>query len=106
LDGGEAREEQRDRLCQPRPDRGRGGGADEPCGRSPIATQKAQLPRRGNGGGLGRIRPFRDGLDEVANAGALAVVQPGGSVKDDEVIDAPDGHGIAMVFTEVRHFRR
>jgi phosphoribosylaminoimidazolecarboxamide formyltransferase/IMP cyclohydrolase len=49
--------------------------------------------------------PFRDGLDAVANAGATAVVQPGGSKKDDEVITAADEHGLAMVFTGRRHFR-
>ncbi len=49
--------------------------------------------------------PFRDGLDVVANAGATAVVQPGGSVRDEEVIAAADEHDIAMVFTGVRHFR-
>jgi phosphoribosylaminoimidazolecarboxamide formyltransferase/IMP cyclohydrolase len=49
--------------------------------------------------------PFRDGLDALAEAGAVAVVQPGGSVKDAEVIAAADEHGIAMVFTGKRHFR-
>jgi phosphoribosylaminoimidazolecarboxamide formyltransferase/IMP cyclohydrolase len=49
--------------------------------------------------------PFRDGLDAVAQAGATAVVQPGGSVKDAEVIAAADEHGMAMVFTGRRHFR-
>jgi phosphoribosylaminoimidazolecarboxamide formyltransferase/IMP cyclohydrolase len=49
--------------------------------------------------------PFRDGLDAVAAAGATAVVQPGGSVKDAEVIAAADEHGLAMVFTARRHFR-
>ena len=49
--------------------------------------------------------PFRDGLDAVAAAGATAVVQPGGSVRDQEVIDAADEHGISMVFTGRRHFR-
>jgi phosphoribosylaminoimidazolecarboxamide formyltransferase/IMP cyclohydrolase len=49
--------------------------------------------------------PFRDGLDAVAAAGATAVVQPGGSLKDSEVIDAANEHGIAMVFTGRRHFR-
>jgi phosphoribosylaminoimidazolecarboxamide formyltransferase/IMP cyclohydrolase len=49
--------------------------------------------------------PFRDGLDECAAAGATAVVQPGGSVKDAEVIAAADEHGLAMVFTGRRHFR-
>jgi phosphoribosylaminoimidazolecarboxamide formyltransferase / IMP cyclohydrolase len=49
--------------------------------------------------------PFRDGLDAIAKAGATAVVQPGGSLRDSEVIAAADEHGIAMVFTGKRHFR-
>jgi phosphoribosylaminoimidazolecarboxamide formyltransferase/IMP cyclohydrolase len=49
--------------------------------------------------------PFRDGLDAIANAGATAVVQPGGSVRDAEVIEAANEHGMAMVFTRRRHFR-
>ena len=49
--------------------------------------------------------PFRDGLDVVVAAGARAVIQPGGSMRDQEVIDAADAHGVAMVFTGVRHFR-
>ena len=49
--------------------------------------------------------PFRDGLDVVADAGAVAVIQPGGSVRDAEVIAAADERGVAMVFTGVRHFR-
>jgi phosphoribosylaminoimidazolecarboxamide formyltransferase / IMP cyclohydrolase len=49
--------------------------------------------------------PFRDGLDVVADSGAVAVIQPGGSMRDDEVIAAADERGIAMVFTAVRHFR-
>jgi phosphoribosylaminoimidazolecarboxamide formyltransferase/IMP cyclohydrolase len=49
--------------------------------------------------------PFRDGLDVVARAGAKAVIQPGGSVRDDEIIAAANEHGVTMVFTGVRHFR-
>jgi phosphoribosylaminoimidazolecarboxamide formyltransferase/IMP cyclohydrolase len=49
--------------------------------------------------------PFRDGIDEAARAGITAVIQPGGSLRDGEVIEAADEHGIAMVFTGVRHFR-
>jgi phosphoribosylaminoimidazolecarboxamide formyltransferase/IMP cyclohydrolase len=49
--------------------------------------------------------PFRDGLDVVADNGAIAVIQPGGSVRDAEVIAAADERGIAMVFTSIRHFR-
>jgi len=49
--------------------------------------------------------PFRDGLDAAVAAGATAVIQPGGSVRDDEVIEAADEHGIPMLFTGRRHFR-
>ena len=49
--------------------------------------------------------PFADGLLVTIEAGATAVIQPGGSMRDDEVIKAADDHGIAMVFTGVRHFR-
>ena len=49
--------------------------------------------------------PFRDGLEAVAAAGATAIVQPGGSVRDAEVIAAADEHDVAMVFTGSRHFR-
>jgi phosphoribosylaminoimidazolecarboxamide formyltransferase/IMP cyclohydrolase len=49
--------------------------------------------------------PFADGLRVAIEAGATAVIQPGGSMRDNEVIDAADKHGIAMVFTGTRHFR-
>ena len=49
--------------------------------------------------------PFRDGLDAAAERGIAAVIQPGGSMRDGEVIAAADEHGVAMVFTGVRHFR-
>jgi len=49
--------------------------------------------------------PFRDGLDNAAAAGIAAVIQPGGSMRDEEVIAAADEHNIAMVFTSMRHFR-
>ncbi len=49
--------------------------------------------------------PFPDGLEEAANAGATAFVQPGGSTRDEEVIKAADARGVAMLFTGVRHFR-
>ena len=49
--------------------------------------------------------PFRDGVDEAASAGVAAIIQPGGSVKDAEVIAAADEHGLAMVFTGIRQFR-
>jgi len=49
--------------------------------------------------------PFRDGVDEAAKAGAVAVIQPGGSIKDEEVIAAANEHDMAMIFTGMRHFR-
>jgi phosphoribosylaminoimidazolecarboxamide formyltransferase/IMP cyclohydrolase len=49
--------------------------------------------------------PFRDGIDQAAEVGIVAVIQPGGSMRDDEVISAADEHGMAMVFTGMRHFR-
>ncbi len=74
-----------------------------------VARMKAEsLGASGLGGSVAAsdaFFPFRDGLDAVAAAGATAVVQPGGSVRDPEVIEAADGHGLAMVFTGRRHFR-
>jgi phosphoribosylaminoimidazolecarboxamide formyltransferase/IMP cyclohydrolase len=70
-----------------------------------LAAQKAQLPLAGTAAASDAFFPFRDGVDEIAKAGALAVIQPGGSVRDEEVIAAADEHGLAMVFTGVRHFR-
>jgi phosphoribosylaminoimidazolecarboxamide formyltransferase/IMP cyclohydrolase len=49
--------------------------------------------------------PFPDGVEEIAQAGATAVIQPGGSMRDQEVIDAADRLGLAMVLTGIRHFR-
>jgi phosphoribosylaminoimidazolecarboxamide formyltransferase/IMP cyclohydrolase len=49
--------------------------------------------------------PFRDGIDEAAKAGITAIAQPGGSIRDEEAIEAAEGSDIAMVFTGVRHFR-
>ena len=72
-----------------------------------VALMKASDPSRlkGSVAASDAFFPFRDGLDEVAQAGATAIVQPGGSVRDSEVIAAADEHGLAMVFTERRHFR-
>jgi phosphoribosylaminoimidazolecarboxamide formyltransferase/IMP cyclohydrolase len=74
-----------------------------------VARMKAeslgQDALRGSAAASDAFFPFRDGLDAVAAAGATAVVQPGGSVRDKEVIEAADEHGLAMVFTGRRHFR-
>ncbi|MGA3082649.1 MAG: bifunctional phosphoribosylaminoimidazolecarboxamide formyltransferase/IMP cyclohydrolase, partial [Terracidiphilus sp.] len=66
---------------------------------------KAVLPLKGCVAASDAFFPFPDGLEAVAAAGATAVIQPGGSVKDQDVIDAADKLGVAMVFTGIRHFR-
>jgi phosphoribosylaminoimidazolecarboxamide formyltransferase/IMP cyclohydrolase len=70
-----------------------------------LKAQAAKLELKGSVVASDAFFPFRDGLDVLAEAGAAAVIQPGGSVRDDEVIAAANEHGIAMVFTGVRHFR-
>jgi phosphoribosylaminoimidazolecarboxamide formyltransferase / IMP cyclohydrolase len=70
-----------------------------------IAVMKAQESLAGSGVASDAFFPFPDGVEEAARAGARAVIQPGGSVRDAEVIAAADRLGVAMVFTGVRHFR-
>jgi len=70
-----------------------------------IKAANASLTLQGSVVASDAFFPFRDGLDVVVDAGAVAVIQPGGSVRDDEVIAAADERGVAMVFTGVRHFR-
>ena len=73
-----------------------------------IAVSKAQhadLSLAGSCVASDAFFPFRDGIDVLAQAGARSVIQPGGSLRDEEVIAAADEHGIAMVFTGARHFR-
>ena len=70
-----------------------------------VAVMKATGALAGSVAASDAFFPFRDGLDAVAAAGATAVVQPGGSVRDKDVIAAADEHGLAMVFTGRRHFR-
>jgi len=70
-----------------------------------IKAHNAKLELAGSVVASDAFFPFRDGLDVVVGAGARAVIQPGGSVRDAEVIAAADEHGLAMVFTGVRHFR-
>jgi phosphoribosylaminoimidazolecarboxamide formyltransferase / IMP cyclohydrolase len=68
-------------------------------------VMKAQLPLAGSAVASDAFFPFPDGVEEAGKAGATAVIQPGGSVRDADVISAADGLGIAMVFSGVRHFR-
>ena len=70
-----------------------------------IKAKSAGLKLRGSVAASDAFFPFRDGLDVVADQGASAIIQPGGSMRDSEVIAAADEHGIAMVFTGMRHFR-
>jgi len=70
-----------------------------------LKAEEAGLPVAGAAMASDAFFPFRDGIDAAAAAGIAAVIQPGGSVRDDEVIAAADEHGLAMVFTGIRHFR-
>lgn len=70
-----------------------------------IGAMRAQLPIAGSVLASDAFFPFRDGIDEAAKHGITAVIQPGGSVRDAEVIAAADEHGLAMVFTGIRHFK-
>ncbi|HEY4372398.1 MAG TPA: bifunctional phosphoribosylaminoimidazolecarboxamide formyltransferase/IMP cyclohydrolase [Burkholderiales bacterium] len=70
-----------------------------------IKAQNAGLSLKGSVVASDAFFPFRDGIDVLAEAGARAVIQPGGSMRDDEVIKAADEHGIAMMLTGTRHFR-
>ena len=70
-----------------------------------LAAMKANLPITGCSAASDAFFPFRDGLDILADAGVRAVIQPGGSVRDAEVIAAANERGMAMVFTGERHFR-
>jgi phosphoribosylaminoimidazolecarboxamide formyltransferase/IMP cyclohydrolase len=70
-----------------------------------IKAQHANLSLSGTAVASDAFFPFRDGLDVVVDAGATCVIQPGGSMRDQEVIDAANERGVAMVFSGVRHFR-
>ena len=69
-----------------------------------IASRKAGNKSRGAVMSSDAFFPFRDGIDEAAKAGITAIIQPGGSIKDKEIIEAVDEHDIAMVFTDIRLF--
>jgi phosphoribosylaminoimidazolecarboxamide formyltransferase/IMP cyclohydrolase len=70
-----------------------------------IAVSKARAPLQGSVLASDAFFPFRDGVDEAAKAGVTAVIEPGGSVRDQEVIAAADERDIAVIFTGERHFR-
>jgi phosphoribosylaminoimidazolecarboxamide formyltransferase/IMP cyclohydrolase len=70
-----------------------------------MKAQKVGLSVVGSYVGSDAFFPFRDGIDAIAKVGAKAIIQPGGSIRDEEVIQAADEHGLIMVFTGMRHFR-
>ena len=70
-----------------------------------LASQKASSPLQGAVLASDAFFPFRDGLDEAAKVGIVAAIEPGGSVRDEEVIQAANEHNMALVFTGIRHFR-
>jgi phosphoribosylaminoimidazolecarboxamide formyltransferase / IMP cyclohydrolase len=109
LESGQVRQVQRHRLRQEPPDRRSRRRPDEP--RQLRAYRRDQSRARRLARSPGAVMasdaffPFRDGIDNAAKAGVTAVIQPGGSMRDAEVIAAADEAGIAMVFTGMRHFR-
>jgi phosphoribosylaminoimidazolecarboxamide formyltransferase/IMP cyclohydrolase len=70
-----------------------------------IAVQHGGEAIKGSAVASDAFFPFRDGVDALAEAGATAVIQPGGSIRDEEVVQAADEHGLAMIYTGIRHFR-
>jgi phosphoribosylaminoimidazolecarboxamide formyltransferase/IMP cyclohydrolase len=84
---------------------GVGAGQMSRVDSSMIAAHKADGRARGGVCGSDAFFPFRDGVDTAAQAGITAIIEPGGSKKDDEVIAAANEHGMAMIFTGMRHFK-
>jgi phosphoribosylaminoimidazolecarboxamide formyltransferase/IMP cyclohydrolase len=84
---------------------GIGGGQQNRVTPGEIAATRAAGRAKGGAAASDAFFPFRDGLDAVAAAGVATVIQPGGSLRDDEVIAAADEHAIAMVMTGERQFR-
>jgi len=84
---------------------GIGAGQQNRVDSARIASERANGRASGGVCASDAFFPFRDGVDTAAAAGAAAIAQPGGSMRDDEVIAAADEAGIAMVFTGRRHFR-
>ncbi|MDQ1403945.1 MAG: phosphoribosylaminoimidazolecarboxamide formyltransferase / cyclohydrolase [Actinomycetota bacterium] len=83
---------------------GIGAGQQSRVDAGEIAAKKAAGRAKGGASASDAFYPFRDGIDAAASAGVAVIVQPGGSLRDDEVIAAANEHGIAMVFTGERHF--
>ncbi|MCI0575413.1 MAG: bifunctional phosphoribosylaminoimidazolecarboxamide formyltransferase/IMP cyclohydrolase, partial [Chloroflexi bacterium] len=84
---------------------GVGAGQQSRVDAGELAARKAAGRAAGGACASDAFYPFRDGIDAAAAAGASAVIQPGGSIRDEEIIQAADEHGLVMVFTGERHFR-
>jgi len=91
-------------LARDRATVGVGAGQMSRVDSSEIAVKKAGARARGSAAASDAFFPFADGVEALAEAGIAAVIQPGGSVRDSEVIAAANRHGLAMVFTRRRHF--
>ena len=70
-----------------------------------LKAKGAQLEVKGSVMASDAFFPFCDSIDSAAEAGVTAIIQPGGSIRDEEIVEAANAHNIAMVFTGVRHFR-
>jgi phosphoribosylaminoimidazolecarboxamide formyltransferase/IMP cyclohydrolase len=92
-------------YAKPRQTVGIGAGQMSRVDSVKLAAMKARLPMKGCVMASDAFFPFRDGLDAAAQAGITAVIQPGGSIRDGEVIKAADEQGLAMILTGMRHFR-
>jgi phosphoribosylaminoimidazolecarboxamide formyltransferase/IMP cyclohydrolase len=92
-------------LCQKNRTIGIGAGQMSRVDSSKLARIKAQVDPKGSVLASDAFFPFRDGIDAAAEAGARAIIQPGGSIRDEEVIQAANEHDMAMVFTGQRHFK-
>ena len=96
-------------LCNNFSTIGIGAGQPSRLDSCKIATQKAKQFQsshiRNSVAASDAFFPFRDGIDVIASHGAKCIIQPGGSIKDEEVIDAANEHGIVMLFTNIRHFK-
>lgn len=84
---------------------GAGGGQPNRVNSARIAVEQAGDAAKGAVAASDAFFPFRDGFDVLADAGVVAVIEPGGSIRDDEVIAAANEKGVALVFTGHRHFR-
>jgi phosphoribosylaminoimidazolecarboxamide formyltransferase/IMP cyclohydrolase len=70
-----------------------------------MKAQQAQRKLEGLALASDAFFPFRDGIDEAVKAGVTALIQPGGSIRDEEVIQAANEHNLSMIFTGIRHFK-